>query len=204
MERVIVITANVGNFDTVHKLPEQTVSFDYACVNNVNLEGYSDRMKGKFPKCQGHKFFNNPILIWIDGSVEITSNTFVADMIEKLNHNMVVSPKHPHRNNCYDELDFVIRQMESGDEYLLKRYDLEKIKGELKFISDNEMPKEYPLRNAGICARWNNIKINSAFDEWWKLIQIYSEFDQVLFNYICWKHELKINEIDWSWFKVHR
>jgi len=201
-ERVAIITASVANFDNVAPVPQQTMPFDYFCVTKVyppNFELLSNRMLSKYPKVQGHKLFDNQILIWIDGRVKITSNKFVQYMVEKLESSEIVGVKHPERNDSYQELSFILRQMDGGDEYLLSRYDRKKIKGELDFITKEELPRDYPLRNAGIYARWNNKKINDAFDEWWKLIiDNNQEYDQVLYNYICWKRELNVNEVVWD------
>jgi hypothetical protein len=210
MNRVAIITSNIGDFDEIHKIPQQTVPFDYFYCKKV--EGYkeftastSNRMKSKYPKCQGHKLFKNHILIWIDGSITITSDKFVENMVANLERNMMVSPLHPDRKNVYDELNFVLNCFDTGVPYVTSRYDKEKIQEELDFITEKKMDIDYPLYNAGVCARWNNPRINAAFDEWWKLILKYSELDQALFNYICWKNELKIHATNWETglFTIH-
>ncbi len=197
--RVAILTANIGSLDEVYPPAAQSEEYElfYYTENTLPflLPNLDNRMKGKYFKTQAHKFLDHDIFIWVDASIDITSKDFVKDIVQYLQGKDVVSSLHTQRDTPYRELAYVINKMKDGDRYLLQRYAKQPLYQEYEFYNQQELPRGYPLYNCYFFARWNNDKLNKAFDLWWDLILRYSNFDQTQFSYVAWKEKLKVSAI---------
>jgi Protein of unknown function (DUF616). len=196
--KVALIQANIGDFDDVRLIPEQSVPYDYFLITEDNLPyplpNLNNRLKGKYVKINSHRFLTHDLFIWIDGRVEITSKDFIKTMIERAEGNDVVIQPHPERPSPYHEIEWIKAQMLAGSEYLKVRYEQEPFDREYKFYKKKGMP-EVPLYACYAFARWNNKKVNTVFQDWWMSCLEFSNFDQTQFSYVAWRHKLKISEM---------
>lgn len=197
---VAIMSCNIGGLDEIYPPAKQTHAFDfyYYTENNLPfpLPEMNNRLKGKYFKTQAHKFLDHDIFIWMDGSVEIYSETFVQMAIDNLQDEETLIRKHTQRENVYEELLYIINKMKEGDRYLLKRYARQPFVQEFKYYKENGLPKSYPLFNCSCFARINNKRVNTIFDEWWDMILRFSNFDQSQFSYVAWRNKLKIKMMD--------
>ncbi len=197
--RIALLTANIGTLDEVYPPVSQTANYQlfYYTENTLPfpLPNLDNRMKGKYFKTQAHRFLDHDIFIWIDASIDIISANFIEDIINELRGYDLVSSLHMQRTNVYDELVYVIDKMKEGNKYLLRRYVKQPLYDEYSFYQNQGLPKDYPLYNCWFFARWNNIKVNEAFDIWWDTIMRYSNFDQTQFSYAAWKSGLAIKSV---------
>lgn len=198
--KIALISANVGGIDDVKPIPSQSVPYDYFLYTEKNLpfplHNLDNRLKGKYCKINTHRFLDHDIFIWMDGRIEITSPDFVKMMVEKLQGHDVAISFHPYRQNPYEELLWIQQMMREGNKYLLSRYAHEPFTEELAFYDKQGLPRETPLYQCGVFARWNNPNMNWVFRDWWLMCLEYSNFDQSQFSFITWKNKLRVNGID--------
>ncbi len=198
--KIAVIVPAIGNLDEIHPLEKQSMEYElhYITENTLPfpLPNLDNRMKGKYFKCQAHKFIEADIYIHLDASVEVISKDFIDTCIKELYGVDIVIEKHKHRNNVYDELIYIIEKMKAGDKYLLRRYAKQPFYIEYDFYKKNGLPIYYPLYQCFFFARKNNERVNEMFDKWWDLNLTYSNFDQAAFSFAAWSHDMNINTIE--------
>lgn len=196
---IAVVTANVGNFDTNKEIPPQTIQHGFYRVTKNTSSG-SDRLFAKYPKiCPHYLFTDKPdTYIWIDGSVQVKSPNFVEYMCDMLQGHDVAIGVHPDRNCAYDEIDYILNQIYSGNTYLRSRYKKSDLIITKRRLQDMQHPKNIGLYACGIFARKNTTKVNAAFAEWWQMVMNFDTVDQPSFSAIANKHGLSINPIVWD------
>lgn len=197
---VAIITCNIGGIDAIYPPAKQSCDFDFFYYSENNLPfplpELGNRLKGKYLKTQGHKFLNHDIFIWIDGSVEITNETFVEMILKEMETTELLIQEHPERKSVYEEFDYINKRMRQGNKYLLSRYAGQPFAQERDFYLKKGFPKNFPLYQCWFFVRLNNKRMNKAFDDWWDLILRFTNFDQSQFSYIAWKNNLQIKTID--------
>jgi len=215
--KVAVITANFGGMDSMRPIPQQTIPFDFACYSEANspfpLANLDARMKAKYFKLQAHKLFNQDILIWIDGNIEIKSPKFIEYLCEQINSSDIVIRKHPDRDCIYDEYDFILSKMATGSKYLKARYSKSELEKEREGFKQIGFPSKAGLYWCGLFARRNNAWTNDLFDRWWNHSILWNNYDQNSFAVLTKEFEAEscgiINVQDWSpyfeneWIKIH-
>lgn len=210
-----LISANIGQFDTTKLVQKQSVDCDLYQFETlpVPMPNMNNRLRGKFIKLQSHRIdvlakYDNHI--WIDGSVQIKSEKFVEMMLMQLHRNgehMVIG-KHNLRSCIYEEIDFVSREMNDGNQYLLKRYSQEPLLDWRVYADQQGHPANWGLWSCGIFARRTSELVNHAFDDWFSRCIQFANFDQISFPFIVRNWNLKINTIEWNtifdneWFQL--
>jgi hypothetical protein len=207
----IVITANIGGIDNPKPFVKQSVEFERRYITSVDALciNYSDRIRAKYPKICSHEIYPNDTHIWIDASVEVKSPDFVKYMQEQLEGYDVAIGAHPFRKSAYEEVDFILAQLKSGNKYLNARYDKVGLMRTRDWLHEIQLPENSGLWACGIFARKNTPKVNASFEEWWEKVLQFDTVDQPSFAGIAYKHGLKINSIHWNtifenqYFKLH-
>lgn len=198
--KILIITANIGGFDTPKNFIEQSLKCDFISITENNLPRpmttLDDRMKAKYFKLQTHKLYPDyDAYIWMDSAFQIKSEGFANRMIAELvNHDIAVT-KHPDRNCIYTEAEFVLQGIIKGSNYLIPRYSKSKINVERNYYESLLYPKDNGLYACGLFARWNNEKLNSFFDKWWNSCLMWSAFDQLSFPVLAQQNNIRINGI---------
>lgn len=202
--RIAIITASVGGIDEVVKPVEQNTKYDYYLFTEYNLPfplpNLDNRLKSKYIKAQLHRFLPEyDIYIWIDGRIKVVSDTFVEHFVQQLQNQDVVVVNHNERKNVFEEIEYILDFIKKGNHYLCSRYENQQLEKELEFYNENNVHlKNVALYAGGIWARWNNKKINSCFDEWWRRILEFSYFDQTMLAYVLGESKLKLKALDWN------
>jgi hypothetical protein len=178
--KIAVCTANFGGFDTVKQIPKQDIEFDRYYWDHTNsiypMDGFNNRLKGKFYKALTHKVIPNyDVYIWLDGNVQVKSPSMIRTMAEGCK-DILIQP-HPFRKSITEEVKFIASEIEKGNKYLKSRYNPKSLFENLRYI-DKDIKKLYAC---GIFARRNTGRINTAFDSWWHEICLFANFDQIEF-----------------------
>lgn len=207
--KVTVISANIGDFDYDQDHVQQNMECDFYhfTENNlpVPLPNLNNRLKGKWLKTQMHRAVPGyDVYIWLDGRVRITSPFFVKNYIDLLKGVDMVATLHPDRTNVYEELEYMMMEIERGEPYLTARYANEPLREELDFYKTTEFPADYPLYAALAFAMWSNDKVKQFTTDWWLSCIEWSNFDQSQFSYHLWRHGMRSNTIPFNndFFKV--
>lgn len=195
---IAVISASIGDFDTPKLFPEQDIECDYYYFTETPTPFHSSdsRLKAKYFKMLAHEIMPHDILVWVDGNVQIKTSSFIREFINEMGNADVCLAKHPFRDSVYNEADFIASEIDKGNKYFLQRYSKESILQEV-----GSMRKDIKgLYWCGLFARRNNTKVNAAFCDWFLENVLWTNFDQNNFVKIVYKHNLKINTIDWGEF----
>lgn len=218
----VIYTSIFGEYDNLVDPTYVDPRYDYICfTDNTNLKStvwkiipsiplYNDpnRCAKKF-KILPHRFLSEyEYSIWIDGNIDVISNTdqileeYLADANMTLfDHNQnVLDP----RNCIYEEANAIF--------YLGNRNG--KYKDNPKLIQDQMLRyanEKYPPNNGLVTCmimirRHNQPDVVNAMEYWWEEIKYGSRRDQLSFNYISWKHNFNFiylpgDSRDNKWFK---
>lgn len=192
MSQTVVITAIFGGKDAPKPFPDQSVPCDYFCITEENapfpLPNLPDRLKAKFYKLQMHHAFPGySNYIWIDGNIEVKSAHFVEKILDGLDHDSIVIQRHHERQTIKEEVEFILS---SQNEYLTTRYGNQPLKQEYEWYLSQGMPESAQLFSCNIFGYklWSDNGYSAAvhmIDEWWRLVLMWSWFDQSAFSYIA-------------------
>lgn len=211
--KIALVSANIGGIDAIRHPVEQTVNVDIFYITEHDmpypLPNLNNRLRGKYFKTQTHHVFPGyDIVIWVDGSVEITAPDFVEEIVNRMPGYDVLLPLHPDRDTVFQEFDFMRDNLPTST-YLQNRYLNEPFEEERSFYLKQHLPDTTPLYACRMFARWCTPTINAAFDEWWRRCLEFSNFDQTQFSFIAWKHSLRIPVVKYEdmvtrFFTVHK
>lgn len=197
-KRIAVVCANIGSFDPVFAFPDQSIDCDFFYYTEKNLPyplpNLNDRLKSKYIKIQMHRFLPGyDVYIWLDGSVQVSSKLFVQHLKNNVEMYDVAMSVHHERDSVYEELEYILSNIDAGKEYLIKRYGNEPLAEEMAFYKNNGLPDYHRLFITRFFARKNNKHINAAFDDWWNRVLEFVNFDQAMFSHIEDRHGLDVN-----------
>lgn len=144
----------------------------------------------RWHKTHPHLLFPNyAYSVWIDSNIQI-SGPAIYNLIEKhikAKHKIAIA-LHPKRDCIYDEANMCI--ISGKDNPALINKQMEVLKAD-KYPEHNGLYEtNVLLRNHG------DSKIKELCDKWWDFIENYSRRDQLSFNYLLWKLNIKHYPID--------
>ena len=195
-KRVAVYTAIFDNYDEL-KEPEVIDSgVDYFCfTNNKTLKSgnwnfiilqhlYRDsRMSSRVLKILSHKIMMNyDFSVWVDGSCTVVSSIvdFVFNFCEGEN---ICAFKHRARDCIYQEARACQLLGKDKSSIISKQMDWYKSLG---------YPNNNGLIETTILVRRNNEKdVKTLNEEWWNIVDNFSNRDQLSFNFILWKYGIE-------------
>ncbi len=224
---VAVYTTIFNDYATLKSVPRQSVRADYYCItDNENVEfatAFGEKPEGEpwnivkvdYPSRDLHprmraKFFKlfpwecphldkYNLIIFIDGSIEITSPEFVRFMVDSLGHGNIALFKHPQRDCIYEEA--------KASTPLLK-YQSQNIQGQVDFYRPM-YPKNGGLWACGVMVRRNrNEKMREVMTKWWWENIKWTYQDQISFPVVCRLSSfapvtLPGNQVKNPYFKIH-
>jgi len=206
MSRGIVYTSVFGNYDDIieQKLPS---GWDWKYFSEENsLSLYSDNTRNaKRFKVLPHRYLSEyDYSIFIDGNMTINGD--VNELIEKYLKDSNVA-FFSHAENALDSRDCIYDEAElifsSGQKWMAETPE----RGLLNWKDKPELIKKqiekydllgYPRHNGLITGmvilrRHNEKDCIQSMEDWWTEIKYNSKRDQLSFNYIAWKNNLKFN-----------
>lgn len=196
-EKIVVYTAIFGGKDNIKTPKVVDQDFDYICfTDNKLLKSdvwkiiYVDSEESKDPcrlakiyKILPHRYFENyTISIWIDGSA-----TIVGDLKKYIsayfNETNLLCCPHMWYDCIYDE--FYVCEKERLD-------DADILFNQQKKYKEENYPPHNGLISGGFIVRRHNDKtVAFVMEKWWQEICNYSRRDQLSFNYVMWKYNVK-------------
>lgn len=208
--RTAVVSAIYGGVDAQKIIPTQALKtgeeVEYFFLNEVNTpmpDSLNNRDKGKAAKILTHTISGIQkgkfdYIVWVDGSLLIQTESWLQFMLDSVKGKDIAVFKHPDRNTIFEELEYVIHEINSGNKYLKNRYNPASLfaqatgyKGEVK-----------GLYACGMFIRKNSPKVNKCFDDWWEENMNFPlTLDQISFPYVLQKHKLNTHVIDLNIFE---
>tara|TARA_Y100001963_G_scaffold153577_1_gene240612 strand:- start:488 stop:1168 length:681 start_codon:yes stop_codon:yes gene_type:complete len=208
MKNKIIYTSVFGNYDKVKE--SKSPGWDFNLFSDKNaLPLYKDNSRNakKF-KILPHRYLNNyEYSLWIDGNfivigdIDILVKEYLKDAnIAFFNHqNTSLDP----RNCIYQEATAIfhlgkINNQKNPERGILNFKDNpETIINQInKYQNENYPPNNGLIKGGVILRRHNEEDVINAMEAWWEEIKYNSKRDQLSFNYIAWKQNLKFNYIE--------
>lgn len=208
-KRRVIYTAIFGGKDNLTEPKYIPDNFDFVCFTDVDFKSDVWQVRKEEPTHQDpvrsakrykilpHKFLKDyDQSIWIDGNMLVRGD--VNKLIDKyLYKNNIAFYDHARlpndsRNCVYEESDILMKMFKTGkykdDPYLIKK--------QIEKYRKNGYPCKNGLISGMIILRNHNKKnIVTAMKDWWAEIEDNSRRDQLSFNYIAWKNNLKLKYI---------
>lgn len=179
--KVIVLSANLGNFDTPVEHVKQDMEVDFHTFTDEDFPPIADlppRFQYRIPKMFGWQMKPGyDIYVWLDGAMQLTRPDSVKWLIEQLGDHDIAFFKHPWRKTVKEEVDFIEQRLKDNDKYITPRYRNGLHKESLEYTGDGELyaSTAFIYRNSGLSTQ--------ALDDWWRLQSRYYTCDQVQLTY---------------------
>ena len=200
--RVLVHTANLGNFDTVEPPVAQVgVEMDWVCFTDKDFpprpRAMTRRLQSKIPKMFGWDLRPGyDLYFWHDASLQLHKPDSLRWFLEQLgDHDMAVF-KHPWRSSAREEAEFIAMKLHNGSSYIKSRYDGEDLMGQMDAIRAATWYKDEQFYAGGaFCYRPTEASIE-AMKEWWIHTSRYHCIDQLAFAFVLAMFNRRVKVID--------
>ena len=198
----LVYTSVFGNYDDIVK-PKLLSGWDWKCFSEKNsLSLYTDNTRNaKRFKVLSHRYLKEyEYSIFIDGNMYVVGN--VDELIEKyLSDSNVAFFNHSQnqldpRDCIYDEYNAIIHLGNSDPNKNYK--DDPNVMNEQvnRYYKEGYPPHNGLITGMVILRRHNEKDCIKVMEDWWTEIKYGSRRDQLSFNYVAWKNNLKFNYMD--------
>lgn len=180
--KILVITANCGSFDTGVIHVPQSVEVDFKYLNDENYPirscSFTPRMQARIPKCFAWQMFPGyDYYIWIDGSMQMTSPDAVKWLLDKLGDAEFAFFQHPDRTTLQQECDFIKKKLSENNYYLTPRYKNEWF-DEFMDALDKDYVDDLLIADTYFIYK-NSPYVEGMMKEWWYYISRYNINDQL-------------------------
>lgn len=207
MNKIALVTANIGGIDTVKALPahDHIDAFLYvdeatrerldpqtrATWTNVIVPDYprydfSNRLRAKYFKLQIHRLDevrSYQWLVWADSSIEFASLDFLIEWCSELRaltpYRRALFIPHPERETVLQEYEFLISEINKGNKYLHTRYANEKLMEQMEHIRARRWDVSAKLWCGGLWLMENTSRMHECLNAWWDQSLRYGIMDQL-------------------------
>lgn len=199
--RVLVTTASFGS--GLHSTWVDQISNRYEIVFNridddvesPRIKAMLPRLRGKIPKMivwEDHPGYD--YYIWMDAGFSISSSSAIERMVDECINTDACFFAHSKRSSVKQELDFVISLMASGNQYLLDRYEGERMQEQVESYYKDPTWVDDVLFECGTFIYSNRIVANrqhNVMKEWFYHNCIWSVQDQLSLPYLIHKFGIR-------------
>jgi hypothetical protein len=168
---------------------DQPVTSKYWEIQNPHDEVFTNQGKARLIKLMFHKFVSDDLSIWVDGSFTINCN--LDNFVAKNHKGQFSAPKHPWRNDVFDEAQVCISQNRADKMEVITQMN--------QYL--NVVPRHNGLIQSGILIRSRTPEVKALCEEWWKELMKGSIRDQIAFAKASIGHENIINTYDFDYTK---
>jgi len=164
-----VVTAITNGYDQPKTHVDQSVKFEGRLLVNAGVDGRHPRLVAKEPKLRPWRYTEDDgPWIWLDGSFEVVSSTFVEEVLATSEGHPISMWEHPQRDCVYDEAAF------SAD---LPKYRTQPIVEQAAHYRAIGHPKHWGLWAAGLIVYRS--RCDYLADLWWAEINRWGYQDQI-------------------------
>ena len=196
--RVLVTTASFGS-GLYSKWVDQKSDKYEIVFNRIDDQIESPRQKTMLPRLRGkipkmivwedHPDYD--YYIWMDAGFSISDESDIEKMVDQcLNDVDICLFRHSSRHSVKQELDFVVSLMHTGNQYLLDRYEGERMIEQVQSYSKDATWIDNVLFECGTFIYSKNIVANkehNVMKEWFYHNCIWSVQDQLSLPYLLHK-----------------
>jgi hypothetical protein len=196
MKRLMVYTAAFGDRDKLQWFPEG--DFDSAVFTDDHTASsprtkviylpepfHGDpRRTARFFKLLPQLFFHDyEYTLWVDANVVLKEPVNVDDLIECLDGSQIAASIHRERKCIYEEARACIEDRLDHTRTIEKQVKLYRREG---------YPENNGLSDTGAVLRKVTPETNNFNVLWWDEVSMHSKRDQISFNYVAWKTNMRI------------
>lgn len=204
-----IVTSIYGSYDIPKQFAPQTIpcrmllvtdkvqhpSCPWETLVDPRPGGLSPRMQAKFPKLHPWEFSDDGPWIWIDGSMEIVSEFFAAEVLDWVE--TIGMWTHPARDCLYQEAQF---------SSTLPKYDGQPLAAQAAAYLQDGMPRHWGLWAAGLIVYKRRPTVLA--DAWMGEIETWGVQDQISLPYAAHltgqrPEPLPYHLLDNPWVRLH-
>jgi hypothetical protein len=186
MAKIIVYTVNIGDYDEMHKAPNDSVNYLYFTDGEspkgwkkIPIEG-GTRKDSRYWKINSHLLPPHDISIYIDSCFEIKKK--LSELAFFLGDYDFAVCEHKYDNCVYNHAKRVV---------LLNLDHHEIVRKQIKKYKREGLPCNIGLSENGLLIRRNTAQVKRMNELWWKEYQEGSQRDQLSLPYARWKTGIK-------------
>ena len=201
MNKKVIYTCLVGNYDNLKDPIVVDKSFDYICFTNEihnktigvwRIEPIPVKIDDKIRLSRYVKMMPHAVLgryeysLWMDANLQITGREFYDIVNEKIEKKIDICQV----DHCFPSCDCVYQEMEYA--YSLGRAGLQETLAQYKHLEKSGFPKHWGLYENNILLRRHNVDIvRKISEDWWKEYNKYTRRDQFSLVYVYWNNNFK-------------
>lgn len=192
--KLVAYTVIMGNYDVLvpTKYPSMCLTDDemktvkgwtVRCVSPMHKDA---RRASRHPKMMPHLYFPDAdFTLYIDGNIRLlrSPQTILSHLL--LRHDMALF-QHPQRTCIYAEAGACIKR---------KKADPTLIKQQIAAYRREKMPAGFGLTACYVILRRNTPETRLFGEMWWNEYLRFTDRDQLSFDYVRWKMEMKYDPI---------
>lgn len=205
VDKVAVLTAILGDFDTPIDPVEQTLPFTFKRWTDKDfppIMGLTPRLQYRIPKTHGWQMLPGfDYYIWLDGAVSFKRDDCIEYYLNQIGDADIALFKHPNRRNVQQEVAHIEDHLQKRKPYITDRYKNGLHKEQLEEMFKDPTFKDDKLWASTGFIYKNTPKVRVALMDWWYKGSRYFTCDQVVLPYIVHKHKLKVNTMNEEIFK---
>jgi hypothetical protein len=208
--KVATICSVYGGYDYPPLQKEQTVPFEqitvgdrpplnYGMVNHIEPRPHMHpRLAAKHAKCLPWDYTDADVIIWIDGSIEVTSERFVEYMVAQSEGHLISQYVHPVRTDILDEADA---------SFPMLKYKDQPVHSQANYYLEQGHPRNWGLWATGLIVYRPHLgrsQLNS-FGSMWLAEQVrWTYQDQISQPHVLRLHDMRPNLIEGQiWTSEH-
>lgn len=205
--RVLVIASNMGNVCRNSIVKQNNHDVDFICLDDNTFsnrdKSMQPRLVGKIPKMLAWKLYPGyDRYMWIDQMFSLRNPDAVDWFIKELgDDNDVLFFPHSARTSIKSEFEFVDSLMKVDNQYLISRYENERMKEQIDDYLNDDAFNDNFLIEAGAFMYNPRIvenKEHNVLKEWFYQNCLYSVQDQLSLPYVLQKFNIQIKFADTS------
>lgn len=209
--RVAILSANLGNFETLvepvdQEIPKQVKEVTFHRFTDENfppITGLTPRMQYRIPKLFGWQILPGyDYYIWLDGAVSLMNKESLKWFLDQIADHDIALFKHPWRKTIKEEADFIDQKLKEGNKYLTVRYKNGLHKEQLaECLAEPEFKDEVLYTSTAFIYR-NTSKVQEALKLWWYYQSRYFTCDQIVLPFVVFKSRLNVKVINEDQYKI--
>ena len=203
MNKKVVYTSIIGEYDTLIQPPAIDESFDYICfvkkgqcqsrkqgiwsIEEIPYDCTNDKQLSSYTKLQPHVVLSQyDYSLWIDGNVSINDIQLYDTINKKIEEGVIYSGLKHWRSDCaYEDLAEVA---------FFSKAPIFSLYRTLFFLKCKRFPRHYGLNENNVIFRKHNDQTIMKFDNcWWYLFRKYAKRDQLCHPYCLKKFGIEFD-----------
>jgi hypothetical protein len=201
--KVLVISANIGTSDEKGIADQEGADVTFVHFNDIKYplrkKVLHPRLIGKIPKMLAWELYPGyDFYIWLDNQFTFSKPDSVKWFISQLGKADAAFFIHPHRNTIESEMRFCVDNMNAGNQYLIDRYELEDMEGQVNnYLADPTFHDNLLIAAGAFIYRESLIKNRdrNIMTDWYYHNCRWSVQDQLSLPYLLQKYKIDFNLI---------